>query len=75
MMEREAAIEAMELEVGGGWVTPDVSYIDPSRRFCAYCGRPIARRYWARPDDAEEAYCDADHAARHATYPQRGANE
>lgn len=54
---------------GGGWVLPDVSYIDPSRRFCAYCGRPIARRYWAELAESDLAYCDAQHAARHATYP------
>jgi hypothetical protein len=49
----------------GGWVVPAVSYVDPSRRFCAYCGRPIARRYWERRGGGETlAYCGPEHAAR-----------
>jgi hypothetical protein len=52
---------------GGEWVEPAVSYVDPVRRFCAYCGRPIARRFWRA---REAAYCDPGHAAR-ATYPKR----
>ena len=56
----------------GEWVQPDVSYIDPVRRFCAYCGRPIARRYWEqRGGGRGEVYCNPAHAAAQATYPSR----
>ena len=56
----------------GEWVQPDVSYIDPVRRFCAYCGRPIARRYWEqRGGRYGEVYCNTAHAAAQATYPSR----
>lgn len=53
----------------GRWVTPEVNYVDPERRFCAYCGRPIARQYWevAAEDTGEpEAFCTPEHAARRA---------
>ena len=64
--------EAGEGAVDGEWVTPAMSYIDPVRRFCALCGRPIARRYWKTEQDTEElAFCDPAHAARYATYPER----
>jgi hypothetical protein len=57
----------------GYWVTPAVSYVDPVRRFCAYCGRPIARRYWERVENGREmGYCSPAHAA-HTTYPIRSA--
>jgi len=58
-------------EPAGHWVEPDVNYVDPERRFCAYCGRPIARRYWAVEDGqrGEAAYCSPEHAERKATYP------
>ena len=56
----------------GGWIVPAVSYVDPVRRFCAYCGRPIARQYWATPRDEEErTYCSPAHADRDTTYPNR----
>ena len=52
---------------GGRWETPAVSYVDPARRFCAYCGRPIARRYWQVLRGGEAAaYCGPEHAARAA---------
>ncbi len=56
--------------VRGAWVQPEVSYIDPVRRFCAYCGRPIARGYW-QPNEGEhgQVYCDPAHATAQATYP------
>jgi hypothetical protein len=58
--------------VAGEWVTPPLSYVDPARRFCALCGRPIARRYWRVGGDGNEmAFCDPGHAARYATYPKR----
>jgi hypothetical protein len=55
---------------GGAWVRPDVSYIDPVRRLCSYCGLSIARRYW-RPDEGEDGkvYCDPAHVPAEATYP------
>ena len=55
----------------GRWVVPEVSYIDPARRFCDYCGRPIARKFWqVTSDDEERAYCDPAHAAAQTTYPR-----
>lgn len=58
-----------ELKNSGRWVEPAVSYVDPARRFCGYCGRPIARRYWEREERGERrAYCGPGHAAR-TTYP------
>ena len=60
-------------EPPGQWVEPEVNYVDPERRFCAYCGRPIARRYWrATSVNGEEvAYCSPDHAARHENHPEQ----
>lgn len=56
----------------GEWVTPAVSYVDPVRRVCAYCGRPIARRYWREPvGETGGSFCDPAHAARHTTYPKK----
>ena len=58
-------------ELAGRWVEPEVNYVDPERRFCAYCGRPIARRFWEARVGAGEvaAYCSPEHAERKATYP------
>lgn len=58
-------------EQTGRWVEPEVNYVDPERRFCAYCGRPIARRYWEDEMGSGElaAYCSPEHAERKATYP------
>ena len=54
----------------GEWIMPPVSYVDPTRRFCELCGRPIARRYWqARTERGEVIFCDPAHAALYATYP------
>ena len=47
----------------GVWVVPEVSYVDPQRRFCRYCGRPIARGFWRVSSGGETwSYCDARHA-------------
>ena len=54
----------------GRWIEPGVSYIHPERRFCGYCGRPIARRYWQQDEGGRQAYCGPGHAAR-TTYPKR----
>jgi hypothetical protein len=57
-------------DTDGEWVTPAVSYVDPRRRFCDLCGRPIARRYWQTRRGGEVGmYCDPAHAALRTTYP------
>jgi hypothetical protein len=54
----------------GEWVTPAVSYVNPVRRSCAFCGRPIARRYWRVSRGGQERiYCDPAHARLDTTYP------
>ncbi|HET7092809.1 MAG TPA: hypothetical protein VFI22_05000 [Thermomicrobiales bacterium] len=63
-------------ERAGEWVTPAVSYVEPSRRFCAYCGRPIARRYWRESTPAGDlAFCQPAHAAMNAAAPARFPTE
>ena len=59
------------LAVGNGeWVIPPVSYVDPARRFCEFCGRPIARKFWqATTDQGGAIFCDPAHAALYRTYP------
>ena len=53
----------------GEWVTPSVSYVDPRRRFCELCGRPIARRFWQVELNGEERiFCDPAHAHLYETY-------
>jgi hypothetical protein len=55
----------------GRWVVPALSYVDPGRRFCAWCGRPIARRYWEMDVEGKPLpFCDAAHATRYTTYPK-----
>ena len=55
----------------GEWVVPAVSYVDPVRRSCDFCGRPIARRYWrVRQEGEERIYCDPGHARLDTTYPK-----
>ena len=58
-------------EQSGQWVEPEVNYVDPARRFCAYCGRPIARRFWAASgsEGEVETFCTPDHAVRFARTP------
>jgi hypothetical protein len=64
--------EIMPERRDGEWVTPAVSYVDPERRHCAHCGRPIARRYWQEAiGGAGQVFCSPDHAARFTTYPSR----
>ena len=54
----------------GEWVIPAVSYVDPTRRFCRFCGRPIARRFWqTETKGGAGIFCDPAHAALYATYP------
>jgi hypothetical protein len=53
----------------GDWVMPSVSYVDPRRRFCALCGRPIARRFWQVDARGEKRiFCDPAHAHLYETY-------
>lgn len=53
----------------GEWVVPAVSYVEPKRRFCALCGRPIARRYWrAAPIGSPLPFCEPAHADLYLTY-------
>jgi hypothetical protein len=53
----------------GEWVVPDVSYVEPLRIFCAFCGRPIARQYWkAAPAREPLSFCDPAHAELYETY-------
>lgn len=56
----------------GQWVTPDVNYVDPDRRFCAFCGRPIARRFWLVEQKGQNAavYCSPEHAMEVTAYPE-----
>jgi hypothetical protein len=54
----------------GDWVTPPVSYVDPTRCFCAFCGRPIARKFWqAETEEGVAIFCDPAHATLYETYP------
>jgi hypothetical protein len=65
-------IEPRSSLVGGNgeWVVPPVSYVDTTRRFCEFCGRPIARRFWqATTDQGVAIFCDPAHAALYKTYP------
>ncbi|HEU0114882.1 MAG TPA: hypothetical protein VFQ80_09400 [Thermomicrobiales bacterium] len=55
-------------ERAGEWIVPDISYVEPDRRFCAYCGRPIARRYWRETTPAgDRAFCHPAHAGMYAS--------
>jgi hypothetical protein len=55
----------------GEWITPAVSYVAPTRHFCKFCGRPIARRFWqVRTEEGQGIFCDPGHAALDATYPR-----
>jgi hypothetical protein len=55
--------------VEGRWVDPPVSYVEPARRFCALCGRPISRRYFqAAPLGEPFNFCQPEHADLYLTY-------
>ena len=58
----------------GEWVMPSVNYVDPRRRFCALCGRPIARRFWqVEAKGSERIFCDPAHAHLFETYQESKA--
>jgi hypothetical protein len=68
--EGESKPRSSHASGNGDWVMPPVSYIDPTRRFCEFCGRPIARKFWrATIEQGVAIFCDPAHAALHATYP------
>jgi hypothetical protein len=55
--------------IPGEWIVPAVSYVEPKRRFCALCGRPIARRYWrAAPAGQPLPFCEPAHAELYVSY-------
>jgi hypothetical protein len=69
--ERETRAQPSPGGGGGEWITPAVSYVDPTRRFCELCGRPIARRFWqVRTERGTGIFCDPGHAALYTTYPR-----
>jgi hypothetical protein len=48
----------------------ELALCDPTRRFCEFCGRPIARKFWqAMTERGAGVFCDPAHAMLHATYP------
>jgi hypothetical protein len=61
--------ESPKPPLSGEWITPSVSYVEPKRRFCALCGRPIARRYWrAAPTGEFLPFCEPAHVDLYLTY-------
>lgn len=53
----------------GSWITPRVSYVEPLRLSCAFCGRPIARRYWHSSSEGTPLiFCDPSHAELYSSY-------
>lgn len=60
---------AFENDTSGEWITPHVSYIEPLRNACAFCGRPIARRYWQTTKHGPQLkFCNAAHAQLYESY-------
>ncbi|MCA9860698.1 MAG: hypothetical protein KC438_13300 [Thermomicrobiales bacterium] len=53
----------------GSWVTIDVGYVDPQRRSCALCGRPLARRIWRENVEGHmREFCEPAHVALYRDY-------
>ncbi len=66
----ESNDQSVAIGVTGEWISPEVNYVNPNRRFCAFCGRPIARRYWQSGNGHESrVFCNAEHAVLYTTYP------
>lgn len=62
----------------GQWVTMDVGYVDPQRRSCALCGRPLARRIWREEVEGNTLeFCEPAHVALYRDYwlPIYGAED
>lgn len=60
----------------GEWIVPPVSYVEPLRISCTFCGRPIARQYWrASPAGKPLPFCNPEHEALYLSYwiPTHGA--
>lgn len=53
----------------GFWTEIDVSYVDPQRRSCALCGRPLAKNIWREEiEGCELDFCEPSHAALYQSY-------
>ena len=53
----------------GEWVEPRISYVEPARRHCALCGRPLARRVGrAATPEGPRDFCDPAHEALLTSY-------
>jgi hypothetical protein len=53
----------------GTWVRTDVSYVNPTRDACAFCGRPLARTIWRETVDGKPLqFCEPAHAGLYVTY-------
>lgn len=71
---RESPAITEEQAREGEWIMPTVSYINPERRFCAFTGRPIARRFWqVTVGERSLSFSDPAAALRYATYPKSSA--
>ncbi|CAN5658835.1 hypothetical protein BH23CHL5_BH23CHL5_04110 [soil metagenome] len=57
-------------QIGSGeWKILDVSYVDPARVACEFCGRPIPRRFWsAEIYGTRRSFCDPNHAHLYVEY-------
>ncbi len=52
-----------------GWITPRVSYVNPARIHCRFCGSPIPRRYWFVGEAANSGFfCNPEHAEMFLSY-------
>ncbi len=56
-------------ETQGAWVTIDVGYVDPQRRSCALCGRPLARKIWRETIEGDALdFCEPGHVTLYRDY-------
>lgn len=56
-------------DANGEWIVPEISYIEPLRNACSFCGRPIARQYWQSQEFGPDLkFCNPAHAYLYATY-------
>ncbi len=61
--------DTTNLPTTGEWIMPPVSYIEPIRIACTFCGRPIARQYWlASPIGEPKPFCDPAHEELYVSY-------
>lgn len=53
----------------GSWVIREVGYVDPQRRSCALCGRPLARRIWQETvHGVTLEFCEPAHVVLYRDY-------